>query len=246
MPAFCYDVMSMEGNEKATTSQAHEKSGVPAKILVAPSVLSANFGALADGVRLAEAMGGDIIHLDVMDGCFVPNITFGPKAVTDLRPVTRLPFDVHLMICRPENFVESFCAAGADTLTIHYEATTHVQRVLTQIAENGARPGIAIVPSTPAEALTEVLPFVSLVLVMTVNPGFGGQEMIPRCLKKVQTLRALREQNGWNYLIEVDGGINRSTIGDALSAGAEVIVAGSALFSAKDPAREVAFLRCAC
>jgi ribulose-phosphate 3-epimerase len=232
MPTFCYDGGGMKGNDDRT-----------GRILIAPSVLSANFGLLADGVRQAEAMGGDFVHLDVMDGCFVPNITFGPKAVTDLRPVSRLPFDVHLMIRNPENFVPEFCEAGADYLTIHYEATTHVQRVLSLIAEKGVKPGIAIVPSTPAEALTEVLPYVSLVLVMTVNPGFGGQEMIPRCLTKVRALRALREQNGWDYLIEVDGGINRETIGAALSAGAQVIVAGSALFSAADPDGEVAFLR---
>ena len=188
-------------------------------------------------------MGGDFVHLDVMDGCFVPNITFGPKAVTDLRPVSRLPFDVHLMICRPERFIDDFCAAGADYVTIHVEATTHLHRVLTSIREKGKRPGIALVPSTPAESLTEVLPFVDMVLVMTVNPGFGGQELIPGCLRKVERLRRLREEGGHRYLIEVDGGINRATIGAALEAGADVIVAGSALFSAANPAAEVAFLR---
>jgi ribulose-phosphate 3-epimerase len=212
-------------------------------IRIAPSVLSADFGALADGVRQAEAMGGDFVHLDVMDGCFVPNITFGPKAVTDLRPVSRLPYDVHLMICHPENYASAFCEAGANYLTFHFEATTHVHRLLSLIAEKGVKPGIAIVPSTPAEALSEILPLVSLVLVMTVNPGFGGQLMIPQCLKKVQALRALREKNGWDFLIEVDGGINRATIGDAVSAGADVIVAGTALYGAAKPAEEVAFLR---
>ena len=211
--------------------------------MIAPSVLSADFGALADGVRQAESMGGDLVHLDVMDGCFVPNITFGPKAVADLRPVSKLPFDVHLMICRPESYVETFCASGADHLTIHFEATTHVDRVLTAIREAGKKPGIALVPSTPAEAVSEVLHLVDMVLVMTVNPGFGGQELIPRCLRKVETLCRMREQEGLAFLVEVDGGINRSTIGDALAAGADVIVAGSALFNAGDPAGEVAFLR---
>ena len=213
------------------------------KTLVAPSVLSADFGALADGVRQAESMGGDLVHLDVMDGSFVPLITFGEQAVRDLRPVTKLPFDVHLMIHAPEKHVEGFCAAGADYLTIHFEATTHLHAVLSSIRERGRRPGIAIVPSTPAEALTEVLPFVDMVLVMTVSPGFGGQELIPRCLQKVRTLHRMREEARLGYLIEVDGGLNRSTVGSALEAGADVIVAGSALFGANDPAAEVAFFR---
>ncbi len=213
------------------------------RILIAPSVLSANFGALADGVRQAESMGGDLVHLDVMDGSFVPPITFGEKAVHDLRPLTRLPFDVHLMIRRPEHHVDEFCAAGADYLTVHFEATTHLHAVLSSIRERGRRPGIALVPSTPAEALSEVLPLVDIVLVMTVSPGFGGQELITRCLQKVKSLRRMRDESGLDYLIEVDGGINRSTIGAALEAGADVIVAGSALFGAGDPAAEVAFLR---
>ncbi|MGA2977492.1 MAG: ribulose-phosphate 3-epimerase [Spirochaetia bacterium] len=233
----------MEPREAAGSQQPRSPQTGSRRILIAPSILSADFGALGEGVKRTEAMGGDLIHLDVMDGCFVPNITFGPKAVEDLRPVSRLPFDVHLMICRPESFIDSFCAAGADYLTIHYEAATHVHRVLSAISEKGKKPGIAIVPSTPAEALTEVLPLVAIVLVMTVNPGFGGQQIIPRCLAKVETLRRMRRENGLDYLIEVDGGINRSTIAGALEAGADVIVAGSALFSARDPRQEVAFLR---
>ena len=213
------------------------------KVLIAPSVLSADFGSLADGVRQAEAMGGDFIHLDVMDGCFVPNITFGPKAVADLRPITSLPFDAHLMIARPESFIDAFAAAGADIVTVHLEATTHLHRVLSAIRALGKRPGVSIVPSTPVEALAEVLPIVDVVLVMTVNPGFDGQEMIGRCLRKVERLRYLKEREGYGYLIEVDGGINRGTIRSALDAGAELIVAGSALFSSPDPKAEVAFLR---
>jgi ribulose-phosphate 3-epimerase len=212
-------------------------------VRIAPSILSADFGSLADGVRRVEEMGGDFVHLDVMDGCFVPNITFGPKAVKDLRPVSRLPFDVHLMICRPDNFIEQFCAAGADYLTIHLEAATHHHRILSSVAEKGVKPGIAVVPSTPANALIEVLPLVSLVLVMTVNPGFGGQEIIPRCLAKVESIARMRKEAGLDFLIEVDGGINRDTIRGALGAGADVVVAGSAIFTAEDPRREVAFLR---
>ena len=222
---------------------AASPSSAERKVLVAPSVLSADFGALADAVRLVERIGGDFVHLDVMDGCFVPQITFGQKAVTDLRPVSALPFDTHLMICRPENAIEEFCDAGASYVTIHWEATTHHHRLLTAIRQKGVRPGIAIVPSTPAEAITEVLPLVDIVLVMTVNPGFGGQELIPRCLRKVEALDRIRRERGHGYLIEVDGGMNRSTVRSALNAGADVIVAGSAVFGAPDPAQEVAFLR---
>jgi ribulose-phosphate 3-epimerase len=213
------------------------------RVLVAPSLLSADFGHLARGVRMIEEIGGDMVHLDVMDGGFVPNITFGSKAVEDLRGASRLPFDVHLMVDRPENHVEAFCRAGADSLTFHLEATTHVQRLLTAIRGLGKRPGIAIVPSTPAEALSEVLELVDMVLVMTVNPGFGGQKIIPRCLRKVETLRRMREREGYSFLIEVDGGINRDTIASALDAGAEVIVAGNAVFTSPDPRAEVTALR---
>jgi ribulose-phosphate 3-epimerase len=215
----------------------------PHGILVAPSILSADFGALADAVRSVGSMGGDWVHLDVMDGCFVPNITFGPKAVMDLRPVSALPFDVHLMVCRPESHVERFCEAGADFVTVHLEAATHLDRILGLIRERGKRPGVAIVPSTPAAALSEILHLVDLVLVMTVNPGFGGQEIIRRCLTKVTAVTRMREEAGLDFLIEVDGGINRDTVADAIAAGAQVLVAGSAVFGASDPSREVAFLR---
>jgi ribulose-phosphate 3-epimerase len=220
----------------ATTSKAR-------KIFIAPSVLSADFGSLADAVRLVEKSGADFVHLDVMDGCFVPQITFGQKAVTDLRPVSHLPFDTHLMICQPEKAIEGFCEAGTNYLTVHWEAAVHMHRILTAIRQKGSRPGIAIVPSTPAEALIEVLPFVDLVLVMTVNPGFGGQELIPQCLKKVEALDRMRQAGGHSFLIEVDGGINKETIQSALNAGADVIVAGSAFFTAPDPVEEVEFLR---
>ncbi len=213
------------------------------RVIVAPSLLSADFGELAQGVRTIEEIGGDFVHLDVMDGAFVPNITFGPKAVSDLRPVSRLPFDVHLMIERPESFAETFCRAGADYVTFHLEATTHVHRLLAAIRGLGVHPGISIVPSTPAEALSEVLDLVDIILVMTVNPGFGGQQIIPRCLRKVETLRKLKDRDGHSYLIEVDGGINRDTVRSALDAGAEVIVAGNAVFTSLDPKGEVAALR---
>ncbi len=213
------------------------------RVLVAPSVLSADFGELARATRQVAEMGGDLVHLDVMDGHFVPNLTFGPKVVADLRKVSQLPFDVHLMIEEPERWIDSFCEAGADYLTVHLEATTHLQRVLAAIRACGRHPGVSIVPSTPAEALTEVLGEVDMVLVMTVNPGFGGQVLIPRTLQKVETLARWKREQSLGYMIEVDGGINADTIGEALRAGAEVIVAGHAVFTAEDPAREVAILR---
>ncbi len=229
-------------NESQSERRTDHAAG-PRKIFVAPSVLSADFGSLADAVRLVEKSGADFVHLDVMDGCFVPQITFGQKAVTDLRPVSSLPFDTHLMICQPERAIDGFCEAGTNYLTVHWEAATHMHRILTSIRQKGSRPGVAIVPSTPAEAISEVLSLVDLVLVMTVNPGFGGQDLIPRCLRKVETLDRLRRAGGHQFLIEVDGGINRTTIQSALNAGADVIVAGSAFFNAPDPTQEVAFLR---
>jgi ribulose-phosphate 3-epimerase len=204
--------------------------------LTAPSVLSADFADLASAIRTIEAAGGDWVHLDVMDGAFVPNITFGPKMVKDLRRLTRLPFDVHLMIREPEKHADAFIDAGADYLTIHYEATTHHHRLIEHIRSRGARPGVSIVPSTPASVLGEVASICDLLLVMTVNPGFGGQSMIERCLNKVSELRDLREREGGSFLIEVDGGINASTAGQALRAGADVLVAGSAVFQSDDPA----------
>ena len=216
---------------------------MPRRILIAPSVLSADFGHLARAVRAVAGMGGDFVHLDVMDGHFVPNLTFGPKAVADLRPVTTLPFDVHLMIERPDLWTDRFIDAGADWLTIHLEAAVHAQRTLAAIRGRNKRPGVSIVPATPAEALSEVLDDADLVLVMTVNPGYGGQQLIPRTLRKVETLARMRAARKLGFLIEVDGGINRDTARAAVEAGADVIVAGSAVFEAPDPAREVAFLR---
>ncbi len=213
------------------------------RALIAPSLLSADFSNLAGGVRLIESIGGDMVHLDVMDGHFVPVITFGPKAVADLRKLTRLPFDVHLMIEKPERSVEDFCRAGADYCTVHFEATVHLNRVLASIRECGAHPGVSIVPSTPVEAIQEVLELVDMVLVMTVNPGFGGQSLIPACLRKVEDLRKRKERGGYNYLVEVDGGIHADTAASARDAGAEVIVAGSAIFDSEDPKAEIAALR---
>jgi ribulose-phosphate 3-epimerase len=213
-------------------------------VLVAPSILSADFGCLADAVRAIEKGGGDWVHVDIMDGSFVPNITFGPAVVAALRRHTRLPFDVHLMIVRPQDFLEEFARAGADHITIHCEAVVHLHRTLTAIRTLGKKAGISIVPSTPAAQLSEVLHMVDIVLVMTVNPGFGGQELIERTLEKVRYLKEQKRKHGYPYLIEVDGGINRDTCRKAVQAGAEVLVAGSAVFNSEHPEEEIRLLRC--
>lgn len=208
-------------------------------VKLAPSILSADFAHLADAVAEAEAGGADWIHVDVMDGQFVPNLTIGPPVVSSLRKVTRLPLDVHLMIESPDNLLEAFTDAGADVLTVHQEACVHLHRTVDRIRELGAKAGVSINPATPVAALDEILPFVDLVLIMSVNPGFAGQRFIRTSTAKIAAVRrALAERGAPAVDIEVDGGIGPDTAPEVVAAGATVLVAGAAVFNAERSVRE--------
>jgi len=203
-------------------------------IKIAPSILSADFTRLGEQVLEVEAAGVDRVQIDVMDGRFVPNITFGTRAVASLRPLTRLTLETHLMVTPPEDFIESFAEAGADTIIIHQEATPHLHRAIQHIHALGKKAGVAINPSTPACLLSEVIANLDLVLVMTVNPGFGGQEFIMETLPKIRQVRREIEGKGLDCELEVDGGIHLQTVKLAVEAGANVLVAGSSVFDCKD------------
>jgi ribulose-phosphate 3-epimerase len=200
-------------------------------IELAFSILASDFAHLADEVKAAERGGGSIVHVDVMDGHFVPNITFGPPMVEALRPVTNLPLDCHLMIENPDAYIPAFAEAGADLLSVHQEVCRHLHRTLQLISDHGMLPGVVINPATPVDTLIEVLPMVHYVLVMSVNPGFGGQKFLPFAAEKIAYLAELRKQMGLNFRIEVDGGIAPDTVASVVQAGAEMLVAGSAVFS---------------
>ncbi len=195
------------------------------------SILAADFARLAEEIATAERGGGSLVHVDVMDGHFVPNITFGPPVVKAIRAVTKLPLDCHLMIEDPDKFVPDFAAAGANMIAVHWEACRHLNRTLQLIADHGCQPAVVINPATPVDFLVEVLPMVHHVLVMSVNPGFGGQAFLPRAVEKIAHLRRLRTERGLRFRIEVDGGIAHDTVASVVQAGADMLVAGSAVFA---------------
>jgi ribulose-phosphate 3-epimerase len=201
--------------------------------VLAPSLLSADFAELGEALAVVKESNAPVVHIDVMDGAFVPEITYGQPVVRSLRPRSSLIFDVHLMVERPENQVDSFAEAGADWITFHAEAAVHGHRLTERIHSLGKKAGVAIVPSTPAAALAELLPFVDLVLVMTVNPGFGGQKLIPRCVEKAAALTEIRRREGYGYKVSVDGGVDEKTAPLLIAAGVDILVSGSAFFSGR-------------
>jgi ribulose-phosphate 3-epimerase len=216
-------------------------------VRLAPSILSADFAHLARDIAAVERGGADLIHVDVMDGHFVPNITIGVPVVAALRRVTQLPLDVHLMIEQPERYIDAFIDAGAGWLTVHQEASVHLHRTVERIRQLGAKTGVSINPATPAASLAEILPYVDLVLIMSVNPGFGGQKYIPTSTGKIAALRRELDERGlWPVELEVDGGVSEETAGDIVAAGATVLVAGAAIFNkSADVAENIRRLRAA-
>jgi len=211
--------------------------------IIAPSVLSSDFSRLGEEIRAVESAGADWIHVDVMDGHFVPNITLGPMIVKAVKSVTRLPIDVHLMIERPELYIDKFAEAGADLISVHAETCPHLNRTVTRIIECECKAGVAVNPSTPLSALEWILEYLDFVLIMSVNPGFGGQDFIPSCIDKIRSLRQMIEKMDLNVIIEVDGGIKANTIGAVNDAGADAFVAGSAIFGADDYKKAISELK---
>jgi ribulose-phosphate 3-epimerase len=223
-----------------------EKMNSMQEFMIAPSILSADFSRLGEEIKAVEKAGADIIHVDVMDGHFVPNITIGPPVVSSVRKITDLPLDVHLMISDADRYIESFARAGADWITVHVEACTHLHRTIGRIKELGKKAGAVLNPATPLISLDEILGDIDLVMLMSVNPGFGGQSFIRSSLKKIEKLRNMIEERGVEVGIEIDGGVSPTTIGDITAAGANIFVAGSAVFGQQDYAKVIQEMKTVC
>lgn len=197
---------------------------------LSPSLLSADFANLSNALKMIEEKNASFVHVDVMDGHFVPQVSYGQPVISSIKKCSKLPFDVHLMVEKPENSIQSYIDAGADFVTFHFEATNHVDRCIQIIHENGKKAGIALCPSSPVNLLEEVLPFIDIVLIMTVNPGWGGQKLIPYTVNKVKKLADIQRDKGYNFKISVDGGINQNTLNSVLDAGTDIVVSGSSFF----------------
>ena len=213
---------------------------------IAPSLLAANFADIGQVIRMVDAAGVDMLHLDVMDGRFVPNITWGPKIISDMRPLSRLPFDTHLMIVEPERYVGDFIKAGSDIVTVHWEATIHANRLINQIKELGARAGLAINPATSLSELDEILPYLDVLLIMSVNPGFAGQAFIPSSTTKISAARRLIDERDYAIELEVDGGISLDNVTEVWRAGVDSVVMGAGIFATPEPVKTIGKVREVC